>query len=76
VKSNKTNQIGGNSESIYEGALYFSTTPLTFLGGSQTVAQKLMIVAATIQFQGNVRFTALDAASGLSPYTLRTALVY
>ncbi len=71
----KTNQIAGTIDSHFTGALYFPTTNLTFTGSMGMDLQETLIVASTMEFQGNVRIQSLDAESIRSPYVSRVALV-
>jgi hypothetical protein len=76
VSGGKSNQITANSGSYFTGALYFPTTPLTMIGNAELDIQKMLIIADTIEFQGNCTVTAPSAYDGLSPYILKAQLVY
>ena len=53
ISSSSQNTVSGGSSTKFEGALYFSTTPLVYSGGSSaTHANYTIIVANTINFSG------------------------
>ena len=76
ISGGKANQITGTSDSFFTGAMYFPTTPVTFIGNTNMKAQKTLIIADTVEFQGNCTFQSLSAADGLAPMTLEAHLVY
>ena len=76
ISGGKTNMITGNPDSYFTGALYFPKTPLTITGNAGMKTQKVLIIADTVEFQGNMNITAPTAADGLSQYTMNASLVY
>ena len=52
ISSTATNLISGGSLSIYTGALYFPTTPLSYAGNSLQNGGYTLIVAQTLTFAG------------------------
>jgi hypothetical protein len=76
ITSKKDNNITGNFDSYFTGAFYFPSTSLTFTGSSGMQVQKMLIIADTMTFMGNVKIEAPTFNEGLSPYTLEANLVY
>jgi hypothetical protein len=76
ITSGKANQITSNSDSYYTGTLYFPSQTLTYIGSAMLDNQKMLIIADTVEFQGNVKVTALTANDGVSPYIMEASLVY
>jgi hypothetical protein len=76
ITDNKSNIITANSDSYFTGALYFPSTKLTFIGTSDVKSQKLLMIADTIEFQGNTKVTAMTPSDGVSPYAVEASLVY
>jgi hypothetical protein len=76
ISGGKANVLTANSGSYFTGALYFPTTKLTLIGSAEMDIQKMLIIADTIEFQGNCTVTAPSAYDGLSPYILKAELVY
>ncbi len=52
VVSSSQNTVSGGSGGIFEGALYFSTTPLVFSGGSTGTAAYTLIVVDKLTISG------------------------
>jgi len=76
VVGGKMNKFAGTDDSYFTGALYFPKQPLTFTGTAGMETQKVLIIADTVEFQGNVQFKAPSAADGLPTYTMNASLVY
>jgi Putative Flp pilus-assembly TadE/G-like len=54
VSTSSQNTVSGGSATVFQGALYFPTTPLVYSGGSYaTHAAYTIIVADTINFSGS-----------------------
>lgn len=53
ISNTSQNTVSGGSATIFQGALYFPSTPLVYSGGSSnTHAAYTIIVANTINFSG------------------------
>jgi hypothetical protein len=56
IVSSHPNDLTGNSNARYQGALYFPTTELKYRGGAGGVAQYTIVVARILDFVGNSTF--------------------
>ena len=70
------NTISGSSGAVYQGAMYFPTTPLVFSGGSVTNAAYSIIVADKITISGtsptsvNANYASLSGGSPIKSESL------
>ena len=66
IVSNDQNTVSGSSATVYQGALYFPTTPLVYSGGSSATGYTI-VVAYTITFSGgssmNSNYSSLAGGS-------------
>jgi hypothetical protein len=73
VSGGKSNHFTGGTDSWFTGTLYFPTTALSFAGNTELENQEILMIADTIEFQGNSKITAPTTANWL---TREAALVY
>ncbi len=67
--ANTTSQINGNSNSIYQGSLYFPNQQVTFNGTSGMQTNCLQLVARRVEFSGNTGITnTCPSDSGASAF--------
>jgi Flp pilus assembly protein TadG len=76
LPAGKTNKFAGTADSYLTGALYFPSQSMTFVGTTGMAAQKVMLIADTVEIQGTVTINAPTAADGMSLYTMIASLVY
>ena len=67
IKTAGGSDVGGNSNSSFSGTMYFPTTPLSYRGTANEEAQKVILVADTVTFVGNVNMTAPSGGGILVP---------
>ena len=75
VSGGKANLFTASALSRFTGTLYFPTTPLTFIGSTELLVQEMLIIADTIEFQGNCTVTTLTEGNS-SAFTSDAVLVY
>jgi hypothetical protein len=56
IISDKPNDLTGNANAKYEGALYFPTTDLKYAGGADGAAKYTIVVGRKLEFVGNSTF--------------------
>lgn len=62
--SNSQNKINGNSSTSVQGAVYFGNQSLQYVGGGNTTAACLQVVAKRVVFGGNSLITAGSQCAG------------
>jgi hypothetical protein len=64
----KHNAIQGGGSAIFQGALYFPTTPLEFSGGSSINPENVTLIADTITLSGGSTYIGTGApVAGQTP---------
>jgi hypothetical protein len=66
ITSTSQNTISGGSGAVFQGALYFSTTPLVYSGGSGVNTAYTILVADRITISGGTATTVNDNYASLS----------
>lgn len=61
---NSQNKINGNNSTSVQGAVYFGNQSLQYVGGGNTAAACLQVVAKRVTFGGNSKITAGSACKG------------
>lgn len=68
--SSAQNKINGNSSTSVQGAVYFGNQSLQYVGGGNTAAACLQVVAKRVIFGGNSKITAGSQCAGFGLGTI------